>query len=477
MKVRQTLKHKISRSEYIYVWGNRSKVELFSILRFTSKMQILLGSILLIFVSACKPAAVDLSAVDEFSKTQQVNWNRTLTDVIVADIFTPPVCSRIYAYSNIAAYEVIAASSQDYPSFAGTLTDLRGIPQPDTTKPHYWPLASMIAFSTTAKPLVYSLEKIEEAETKYLEEIKAFNLSEDMLKNSIDYGRKVGEHIIAWAAKDGYLERTAKPQYVLSDEPGKWKPTPPDYMPAIEPHWNTLRPFILEDAGQFSPDTPTDYSVEKESDFFVGAMEVYDAVTNLDEERTAIAKFWDCNPNISHTKGHLMFYDQKISPGGHWISIAGLAIEKANVGREEGAKIQALTSITLADAFISCWDEKYRSSLIRPETYINKYIDEEWKPLLQTPAFPEHTSGHSVISSAAAVMLTQLLGDDFAFEDTTEMQYGLPSRNFKSFYDAANEAAISRLYGGIHYMPAIEFGVDQGKAVGTYVVEKLKAFQ
>jgi len=134
----------------------------------------------------------------------------------------------------------------------------------------------------------------------------------------------------------------------------------------------------------------------------------------------------------------------------------------------------AMTTITLADAFISCWDEKYRSSLIRPETYINQHIDPNWKPVLQTPPFPEYTSGHSVISSAAAVMLTELMGDKISFVDSTEVEWGLPVRNFDSFEAAAQEAAISRLYGGIHYMPAIENGVAQGKEIGRFIVNKLK---
>ena len=137
------------------------------------------------------------------------------------------------------------------------------------------------------------------------------------------------------------------------------------------------------------------------------------------------------------------------------------------------AAAYALTSIALADGFISCWDEKFRSNLIRPETLINKHIDEEWLPLLQTPPFPEYTSGHSVISNAAAIALTSLFGENFAFADDTEVKYGLTVRSFTSFVDASEEAAISRLYGGIHYMPAIANGVTQGKSLGTYVVGKL----
>jgi hypothetical protein len=126
------------------------------------------------------------------------------------------------------------------------------------------------------------------------------------------------------------------------------------------------------------------------------------------------------------------------------------------------------------DGFISCWDEKYRSKLIRPETYINQHIDENWTPLLQTPPFPEYTSGHSVISNAAAVTLTSLFGDNFAFSDSTELEFGLTARNFKSFMDASAEAALSRLYGGIHYRRACDVGVDEGKELGKLVLERIK---
>ncbi|HEU5146762.1 MAG TPA: vanadium-dependent haloperoxidase, partial [Chryseosolibacter sp.] len=130
--------------------------------------------------------------------------------------------------------------------------------------------------------------------------------------------------------------------------------------------------------------------------------------------------------------------------------------------------------IALMDGFISCWDEKYRSKLVRPETYINEHIDEDWVPLLQTPPFPEYTSGHSVISAASAVTLTKLFGDNFAFLDSTEVEFGLPARSFTSFMHASQEAAISRLYGGIHYRPAIDHGITEGIALGKFVIENVK---
>jgi len=167
--------------------------------------------------------------------------------------------------------------------------------------------------------------------------------------------------------------------------------------------------------------------------------------------------------------GHVMFATKKITPGGHWMGIASIA--SAAAGKDWKGTVEALTltAISLNEAFIACWDEKYRSRTIRPETYINQHIDENWVPLLQTPPFPEHTSGHSVASTAAAYTLAQLFGDQLHIVDSTEVAYGLPVREFDSFSQAASEAAISRFYGGIHYMTAIEEGSKQGKQVGEWI--------
>ena len=225
---------------------------------------------------------------------------------------------------------------------------------------------------------------------------------------------------------------------------------------------------------QFKPDLPLPFSAEKNSLFYQQASEVYVAIKTLTNEQKAIASFWDCNPFAVTTEGHLNFAAKKISPGGHWMNIAGIASIKSNAGIMKAAAAYVLTAITLFDGFIVCWDEKYRSNVIRPETYINKYIDESWRPLLQTPPFPEYTSGHSVISTAAAVVLTQIFGDNFDYYDDTEVQFGIATKHFPSFKAACNEAAISRFYGGIHYMAAIENGQVQGSNLGNWVLSKIQ---
>ena len=295
-----------------------------------------------------------------------------------------------------------------------------------------------------------------------------------VLNRSITYGDAIAKHILDWADKDNYKQTRSFPKYSITRDVDKWRPTPPAYGEGIEPHWNKIRPFVIDSAEQFIPPPPTKFSLDENSQFFKETMEVYDVVKNTDEEKTEIASFWDCNPFVLNVTGHVMHATKKITPGGHWVGITAIACKQDRADFTKSAYAYALTCIALADAFISCWDEKYRSKLVRPETVINENIDPDWVPLLQTPPFPEHTSGHSVISRAAAIALTSIFGENFEYEDDVELEFGLPVRRFNSFVEASEEAAVSRLYGGIHYMPAIEFGVEQGEKVGQFIVDNIQ---
>lgn len=436
------------------------------------KSWIIIGLVTMLLIVSCgethKPE--ELEAYFENSITE---YNRKLTDVIVADIFTPPVASRIYAYSNIAAYEGIRFKDSTKISLGSQLNDLTLATKPDAAKEYYYPLTSMVAFLNVAKVLVFDIERIDNLRNDLLKDVQKIGIDKEIYENSIALGDAISLEIIERASTDGYLRRTALPRFSVNKDPGRWKPTPPDYMEAIEPHWNTIKPFVLDSAGQFDPGLPTSFDISDSSQFFKEATEVYETVKNVDSTQLEIAKFWDCNPNISTTKGHVMYFQQQISPGGHWVHITAQVLDEKETNVVDASATLAQVSIAIADAFISCWDQKYKSSLTRPETFINEHIDPDWAPILQTPAFPEHTSGHSVASSAAATVLTHIFGDNYAFADETEVPYGLPVRSYKSFNHAAKEAAISRLYGGIHYRPAIELGVEQGKAVGEYVIEQI----
>jgi hypothetical protein len=426
-----------------------------------------------IFLTSCEEKQ-DIHKLDAFSKTQLEQWNKNLSEIIIRDIFSPPVASRIYAYTNIAAYEALVPAYPDYQSLGGQLHQFEAVPQPAAGKEYYFPLASIKAFASVCKKLTLVPENTENFEKAYLEQLKEIGIKKEVLENSLAYGEQVGQHVLAWAAQDNYLESRALTRHILSGNPADWQPTPPDYMPAVEPHWNTIRPFVMDSAAQCKPLKPTPFDTVPASKFYKEAEEIYGYIKKTDPEKILIARFWDDNPNVSFTKGHVTFFKQKLTPGGHWLSIANIAIREKNLNMIQAAETYVLVSAALADAFISCWDAKYKYVHIRPETYIEKYIDPDWDPIIQTPPFPEFPSGHSVISAAASTALTHLFGDNFAFTDSTQLVLGLPVRKFKSFREASDEAGISRLYGGIHFRPANEFGAQQGREVGDLVASRLK---
>src|SRR5690606_17745824 len=397
--------------------------------------------------------------------------HEALTSVIIHDIFSPPVASRIYVYAHIAAYEVLNQADDRYRSLEGQIEGFPKIPRPK--KPVSHSLAGVYAFLITGQKLIFSEPVLEDSIQAIVTSFRR-KVPRKLFDESLQYGRRVADVILEWAASDGYSETRKFTRYNLLREEGKWIPTPPAYMAAVEPHWKLIRPLALDSAAQFKPPAPTPFSKEKDTPFYDMAHKVYRTVRELTPEQEAIANFWDCNPFVVNVHGHANYATKKLSPGGHWLSIAGIASMQCQADMVQSSAAYTLTAIALFDGFISCWEEKYRSNLIRPETYINAYIDETWKPVLQTPPFPEHTSGHSVISTAAAVVLTDFFGDNFAFLDTSEVPYGYPPRQFRSFMEACNEAAISRLYGGIHYLPAIEYGQIQGKKVGEKVLSKIR---
>ena len=396
---------------------------------------------------------------------------RQLTGVIVYDIFSPPQASRVYAYTSIAAYEALRPADTTYRTLAGQLSGLDPVPAPAPNVEYSFPVAGLHAFMTVGRSLTFSQARMDTLRAAMDDSLRRSGIPTAVYERSIAYGDLVAKHILNWATKDHFKESRGLPKYSVTGEPGRWIPTPPAYMDAVEPNWGTLRPFVMDSARQFRPAPAIAFSMAKGSPFFRQVKEVYDVAHALTDEQRGIAAFWDCNPFVMHVQGHTMFATKKVTPGGHWMGIVGIASRTAGADLTRSAEAYARTAIALADAFISVWSEKYSSNLVRPETMINKYLDEAWQPLLQTPPFPEYTSGHSVISTAAANVLTEQFGDAFAFTDSVEVEFGLPVRSFPSFEKAAAEAALSRLYGGIHYRQAIEQGQIQGAQVGAFVLE------
>ena len=431
-----------------------------------------LGLLVALMILACskEQKPIEVSAEDLHASVDKV------TEVMIHDIFSPPVASRIFVYPNIAAYEIMASQNDDYNSLSGQVRELEPIPEATDENVNYT-LAAIVAHMDVSRRLVFSEDKINAFRDSLYTKWEEANAP--VFDASKAYGLEVADHIGSWMNGDNYNQTRTMPKFSLNtDDPSRWQPTPPAYMDGIEPHWNKIRPFVIDSAGQFKPTPPPPFSMEEGSDFYKEVREVYDISNEITakgdaSEEIAIAKFWDCNPYVSVTRGHLMFATKKITPGAHWIGITKIATRKTKSGFDDTLYAYTKTSIAIADAFISCWDEKYRSNLIRPETLINEHFDDSWQPVLQTPPFPEYTSGHSVVSGAAAVALTDIFGENFSFDDDTELPYGLPVRSFNSFREAADEAAISRMYGGIHYRTAVEIGVRQGRDLGDFVVRNL----
>tara|TARA_R110002012_G_scaffold320819_3_gene545814 strand:+ start:19267 stop:20595 length:1329 start_codon:yes stop_codon:yes gene_type:complete len=417
------------------------------------------------------------------AKPKPVNWPKHyseqlfhITEVMVTDVASPPVAARIYAYSNLAAYLIAKESGKGFENsdILGQtyLTDYNwDLPDSELSSSEFAAIYAMLKVGESIMPSGYLLK---ERQQEWIDiAIKGKILSKKEIQMHVAYAESVAASVMAVAKKDGYLQLSALTRYTPQKGEGFWYPTPPAYIAAIEPEWQTIRPFFIKDLEAYAPAPMALFDMTEGSPFHNQLMEVYTTTNELNDERKLIANFWDCNPFKVKFSGHMAIGVKKISPGGHWMGITGIATQKAKLSFAETSYIHALVAMTLHDAFISCWKAKYDTDRIRPETVINQKVDQRWRPLLQTPPFPEYTSGHSVISRASAVILTGYFGDNFDFIDSSETYFGLPERPFPSFLYASEEAAISRLYGGIHFRDAIENGLAQGEKIGDMIWTKV----
>ena len=394
-----------------------------------------------------------------------------MTDVMIHDITNPPLAARFFAYSCLAAYEVVALNDPAFISLKGKLNEFPEIKRPEVTAEINKDIAALLAVYETAKVLQPSGKLMGEFEQKWIDSLLNKGVSAEIMKQSLDFAKTVSVQILKYAKADRYNKISALPRYTPRNIEGTWYPTPPGYFPPVEPHFNTIRSFTLETSDQFKPEPPIPFSADKKAPFYTLMAEIKNL--SLSQEQKEIAAFWDCNPFALFDNGHLLVGMKKISPGAHWMGIANIACVEAKVSFSKAVEVNTILAIGLMDGFQSCWDEKYRSNRIRPETAIRKYLDPKWTPFLQTPPFPEYLSGHSTISSVSAVILTHFFGNQFKYTDTVEVRFGLKARTYSSFEQAAEEAGISRFYGGIHFMDAIENGQIQGHAVGKHVLGKV----
>ncbi len=377
--------------------------------------------------------------------------------------YTPPVASRAVGCAGMALYEAIVPGMSGYVSLAGSVTDLPDLSGPGRDSASYhWPAVANAALASTMRDLFPTAAAALAADIDRLEQRLSTGAPPGILRRSAERGRKVAAAILAWSSGDGghegYLRNVAA-DYQPPVGPGNWVSTPPGFQRALQPYWGGNRPMALRSAAACDPGVHPPFSSDEDSAFFAEALEVYNTVNNLTVEQLAIARFWADDPGLTAT------------PPGHSVSILGQVLGARDATLAEAAEAYVKVGIAVCDAFITCWYTKYVYNLLRPISYIQRYIDPGWgDPLpVGTPPFPEYTSGHSVQSAAAATVLTALFGD-VAFTDHTHDALGLAPRSFGSFEEFAQEAAVSRLYGGIHFRAAIERGLTQGQCVGEAAV-------
>jgi hypothetical protein len=376
--------------------------------------------------------------------------------------FSPPVASRAFAYSGITLYESLVPGLHAR-SLTGVLPGLEPGPAAAHKAAYHWPTVANGGLAAILRLLFPTAPADRKAEVDALEaalaEKYARRISLTVRDRSVQRGRDVAAHVFEWSRGDGGHEGYARnfPPYTPPAGPGLWVPTPPAFQPALQPTWGLNRCFTLAAGDACAPGDHPPYSETPGSVFYAEGFETYETVKSLTPEQEAIARFWSDDPGATAT------------PAGHSWSIATIVLRREDASLAEAAETYAKLGIAVADAFIACWHQKFTANLLRPVTYIRAVIDPEWTPLLGTPPFPEYPSGHSVQSGAAAEVLTDLFGRRVRLVDTTHESRGFEPRRFRSFREAAEEAAISRLYGGIHFRAAIENGLEQGRCIGEVV--------
>ncbi len=390
-------------------------------------------------------------------------WMATVYDVVWPEGLTPTNAARVYAYCAIAMYEAVAPVL-DLQSLGRQLTGLGSLPKPP---PGRLDLAS--AMSASIATVAGSLFAGAAASSRellartYQEQVglrRDAGVPDGVVKSSLAHGRRVGQALNAWIDGDGRSSIVGLP-YTPPVGPDKWEPTPPNYGTAIEPYWGRIRPMVLREAAEVAPQQHVPYSDVAHSDFWEQANLTYETGLTLTDEQRAIARFWTDNPLLSGL------------PSGHWMLTVLQFSRQQQLPLASALEAYARLGVGLHDAFLNCWSWKYRFNLLRPVTYVRRHIDPTWNTFVNTPQFPEFTSGHSVASRAASTVLTDLFGD-VPYLDDSHAPRNMAARRFSSFTHAADEAAQSRLYGGIHYAMGIELGKLQGDAVGALVVDRLQ---
>lgn len=415
------------------------------------------------FALSLKPAHAANRA--DVSREVLLMWHKLILELVRhTATYVPPVAARAFAYIGITAHEALATGNPALRSLAGQLTALSPL-APRAAGAHDEPCVLHAALAAAVTNLFSNTgptgQRAMEAMARKLGEMASDGIAAEVVARSVAAGQAVADHILTWAATDGgaVIQNMGFPmEYTPGTRPQDWVPTNLIRLQQapLLPQWAQNRPFALPAADACDAPPHPAYDEVPGTDFHAAAQEVYDTSRALTDEQRLIARFWSDDPMLTPT------------PAGHWIAIVLQIADRDALPVEVISSTLAKLGVAQADAFISCWSTKFKYNLLRPVTYIKRHIDPAWEPLLITPPFPEYTSGHSTQSGAASTVLTSVFGEGFAFDDETHVDEGFEPRSFPSFAAAAVEAAISRLYGGIHFRFGNQAGLDQGRAVGAY---------
>jgi hypothetical protein len=433
------------------------------------RLQRILPLMVALLVGANGLAGAAGKAAYEYDSNVPASWYFLLYDRVKAENLSPPVAARVFGATGVALYQAVQGGMHRHLSRVSQLNQLDSLPTAEHDSQYHWPsvgnaaLAEVLRNLFTGKP--NSIAAFDNLEAQFASSF-GNSAKASVRQRSADLGHTVGDAVAAWIAGDGFAQLNNCP-FIPPVGPGLWRPTPPAFVShPLQPCWGSLRPFVLHSGTECAPSPPPSFSTAPGSELYGLALEDYDAVNNLNAEEMFIAQFWADNAGQTGT------------PPGHWIDIVRQISQRKPLDLGRSAEAFARVGIAVADAFIGCWQTKYTFDFIRPVTYINDNIDAGWLPFLVTPAFPEYTSGHSAQSGAASVVLTDMLGDDYAFVDTTAVDHattpGVSSRSFSSFRGAAEEAALSRLLAGIHFRSANERGLAQGTCIGNAILERVQ---
>jgi hypothetical protein len=397
-------------------------------------------------------------------------WVSTLYDVVWAEGPSPTNAARLYNYLAIAMYEAVAPYSSTLRSLSGQLTALARLPRPAGGRVD---VPCVVAGSARAlaeglfpNPTAAFKDRLAATYQEQVASRRAAGVPAGVARTSAEHGRRLGNALLAWTATDGQAGTVGR-AYTPPVGPDRWRPTPPNFGTAIEPYWSEVRPMVMRGAAEVEPLPHLPFSTEEGSPFWQEAELTLQTGLALTDEQRRIAMFWRDNPVTSGL------------PSGHWMHVVRQVSQQHALSLTETVEAYARVGVALHDAFLSCWTWKYRHNLLRPVSYVHEYMQagvpegDKWRTWVNTPQFPEYTSGHSVGSRAASTVLTDLLGERAFVDHNSSVAGGGDTRSFVSFHQAADEAAVSRLYGGIHYLMGIENGKTQGDAVGALVTDRL----